>query len=85
MTDRRHKNATWRLPPADASGKVSDATVTNAVLLDIRDELQTLNRLLGCYRVSRGMDALHSIDRRLAKHLPHRKPARPAPKKRRPR
>ena len=47
MTDRRRKNLQWYV--ADESG-VTDTweQVHAAILMDIRDELQKLNRLLGC-------------------------------------
>jgi len=47
-TDRRHKNVRWQLPPLDAQGKATDAIVTNALLMDVRDEMQRLNALLHC-------------------------------------
>lgn len=68
--DRRHKNARWLLPPSDERGNVTEATVTNALLMDIRDELQQLNLTLGCYRVQRMSDDIHRIDRRLQNKLP---------------
>lgn len=47
MTDRRRKNANWQLHPnADGSMPHEDAKL--AVLMDIRDELQSLNRILQC-------------------------------------
>lgn len=49
MVDRRQKNADWRV--YDAKGVTymgSYEAPKLAVLMDIRDELQTLNRLLGC-------------------------------------
>lgn len=74
--DRRHKNMKWRLPegtPNDDGYRThSWESIHAALFMDIRDELQELNRTLRCHRVLRGMDALHSIDRRLAKHMPHR-------------
>ncbi len=43
----RFKNADWDLPTDN--GKIQTwQAVEVAVLMDIRDELQTLNRLLGC-------------------------------------
>lgn len=61
MQDRRHKNVAWQLPPL-TDGKATDATVTNAVLMDIRDELRLLNRLLHCQNfvaIPRKLDAIH--------------------------
>ena len=47
MADARHRNESWLLK-TNADGTVSATEVHIAVLMDIRDELQTLNRLLGC-------------------------------------
>ena len=44
----RLKNSQWDIPD-DQSGYVWGGAQL-AVLMDIRDELQTLNRLLGCQR-----------------------------------
>lgn len=60
----RYKNADWNLP--DKAETWQQASV--AVLMDIRDELQSINRKLGCYRVSRALDAVDRIDRRLQKN-----------------
>lgn len=40
----RHKNTNWKLPDNENTWESSKL----AVLMDIRDELQTLNGLLGC-------------------------------------
>jgi hypothetical protein len=40
----RHKNETWQLSERPGTWE----EVSTGVLMDIRDELQTLNRLLGC-------------------------------------
>ena len=48
MIDRRKKNMQWHV--VDAAGSVYgnyDATIC-AILLDIRDELQTLNKVFQC-------------------------------------
>lgn len=44
--DRRRKNEQWS--PANANGTITWERVDTALLMDIRDELQTLNRLLAC-------------------------------------
>lgn len=46
--NKRHKNANWQLPTNDLGVIESWDHVKIAVLMDIRDELQTLNRLIGC-------------------------------------
>lgn len=47
MADSRQKNGQWRIE-VDSNGRVSWDQIKVAVLMDIRDELQTLNRLLAC-------------------------------------
>lgn len=42
-TDTRMKNKNWDVDRCHTSGRAA-----TALLMDIRDELQTLNRLLGC-------------------------------------
>lgn len=54
MSDTRHKNVVWRI----GDGPISIEMATVAVLLDIRDELQEVNRKLGCWRVPRALNAL---------------------------
>lgn len=46
MSDRRRANVTWNVAAED--GTISWEGVTAAVLMDIRDELQKLNRVLAC-------------------------------------
>ena len=66
----RHKNVDWELPD-----KLSDWEQANtAVLMDIRAELQMLNKLLGCSNFTGIPDTLHRIARNTAK--PKRKKAR---------
>jgi hypothetical protein len=52
MADTRHKNTNWALSTgtrnANGVDSVPNDSVQFALLMDIRDELQTLNRLLGC-------------------------------------
>lgn len=47
MTDKRKKNANWNLNVND-DGSVPQMDAHLAVLMDIRDEMQRLNRLLHC-------------------------------------
>ena len=48
----RHKNERWNLPEgtANAEGGTSHSwnSIHTALLMDIRDELQALNRILNC-------------------------------------
>lgn len=46
--DTRHKNGNWPLPTTNKGAPESWDFVKIAVMMDIRDELQTLNRLLAC-------------------------------------
>jgi hypothetical protein len=48
MPDRRHRNVNWQLRKILPDNTVNDDTVTHALLMDIRDELQKLNGLLHC-------------------------------------
>ncbi len=65
----RCKNVNWSVADSETC-TVSIEYAQLAVLMDIRDELQALNRTLGCYRVRQGMDALHRLDKRVAKRWP---------------
>jgi hypothetical protein len=56
MADNRHKNANWNV-----GVETTYAGAQLAVLMDIRDELQAINSKLGCYRIPRALDALHSM------------------------
>lgn len=47
MADTRQRNVNWSIN-AGASGMFSVAQARLAVLMDIRDELQAINRILGC-------------------------------------
>ena len=50
MIDTRQKNLNWSVTIPDGSRMIEKAYdgVFVALLMDIRDELQTLNRLLSC-------------------------------------
>jgi hypothetical protein len=63
VSDTRHKNAQWNIR-ASADNTVHWDGVQVAVLMDIRDELQTLNATLGCYRVRDMADAMIRMERR---------------------
>jgi len=61
--DNRKKNANWNL------GEVTTwEQVAVAVLMDIRDEMQSVRRevsgihsLANCYRIPRALDAMHEL------------------------
>lgn len=66
MTRRSGRtNRDWETP---AGQEFRWEHVSIEVLMDIRAELRQLNETLGCYRVRRGMDALHRLDKRAALH-----------------
>ncbi len=61
------RNVDWPTP----EGKDFTWThVQTEVLMDIREELKRLNRLLHCQNVIGGFKALQRLDRRLAKKVP---------------
>jgi hypothetical protein len=60
MADTRHKNGNWTIE-ANARNELSWEAVQVAVLMDIRDELQTVNRLLNCHRIPRALDAMYEL------------------------
>lgn len=57
----RHKNTDWNLPNPAANCE----HVGIAILMDIRDELQTLNRLLGCHNFTQIPHVLRGIRAKL--------------------
>lgn len=65
MGDTRRKNVAWPVPRND--GTVGTDDMSLAVLMDIRDELQTLNRLLACPNFVGIPATLRRIDRNTAK------------------
>lgn len=66
MSDTRKKDANWRIK-TNSDGATPSMDAQLAVLMDIRDELQTLNGILRCFKFQRLPDDLRSIDRRLQK------------------
>lgn len=61
MSTQRHAKGNWTFPTTQA-GKIEKwEYVQIAVLMDIRDELQTLNRLLGCHNFVQIPTVLRSI------------------------
>lgn len=72
MADRRKKNSIWYV--ADESGKTltwDEAQL--AVLMDIRDELQAMNRVLRCPNFQHIPAKLDRIGRNTAKPRKRRK------------
>ena len=65
--DTRHKNANWNV-----GERPSLEYATLAVLMDVRDELQALNRVFTCWRFQSIPDTLKQIDKRLARRMPLR-------------
>lgn len=72
--DRRHANVNWELPTTP-EGKIGtwDA-VKVAVLMDIRDELQAIRRVLECSNTTRIPKTLMEI-RAAVRLIPSRKRA----------
>ncbi len=62
MPDTRHRNKNWNLGEQHPSGPTFDQ-VKCALLMDIRDELQALNRLLNCSRFIQIPTTLSNIER----------------------
>lgn len=74
--DRRMKDRNWS--PADEDGSVPTWERANlAVLMDIRDELKTLNRLLGCSNFIAVPEILRGIERNTAKPRRKKKVTKP--------
>lgn len=60
VVDRRRKNQNWIV--TDETGRAQSIEhVIVAVLMDIRDELQTIRSLAQCYRIPRALDAMHEL------------------------
>ncbi len=49
----RHKNFQWSVAPADNDGRHTWDSIRVSILLDIRDELQQMNRIWGCHNFQR--------------------------------
>lgn len=63
--DRRRKNEQWS--PANTDGTITWERVDTALLMDIRDELQTLNRIFQCQNFLEIPRVLRAIRRNTAK------------------
>lgn len=72
----RHKDANWNC--GDPS-TVTQEQARLAVLMDIRDELKALNRVMQCYNVRAGFGAMQRMDRRMQRSGMHltKKKAKP--------
>ncbi len=73
--DKRQKNARWKVTD-DAGNTTTWDQVQVAVLMDLRDELQTLNRLLNCKHFVNMPATLNAIRRNTAKKRKRKPPAR---------
>ena len=79
MADERKKNANWRLS-TNENGTTPHGDAELAVLMDIRDELQDLNRLLACPNFRAIPSLLRLIRTNTAKpRKPRRKPVKVRP------
>lgn len=75
MGDIRHKNQNWRLPEL-VKNTASWDCVNAALLMDIRDELQQLNRFLICDNAQAIPGLLRKIEANTRKKEPKRKAKR---------
>lgn len=66
MAGKRFRNIEWNLAE-NPDGSVTIPHCQTAVLMDIRDELQRLNRLLNCYRFIGIPNQLEKIARNTTK------------------
>lgn len=75
MSDKRKKDVEWKLSDnADGTIPVSYAQI--AVLMDLRDELKKLNRLLSCENFTSIPALLRMIRENTAKPKRKRKPVK---------
>lgn len=58
--DMRRKNRNWIVSDDGVTTRSVEHTQL-AVLMDIRDELQTLVSLAQCHRIPRALDAMHEM------------------------
>ena len=65
--DTRHKDRNWNLPTRDNGAIETWDAIKIAVLMDIRDEMQKLNNLLGCPNFTGIPRSLTAIRRNTAK------------------
>lgn len=65
----RYANRDWSLPE---SGLNTWEQVNVALLMDIRDQLRSINARLSCYRIPRALDAVTRLDKRMARRHPLR-------------
>lgn len=72
MSDTRHKNQNWNI--GDTLNGVSWNQVQCALLTDIRDELQSTNRVLHCSNFLAIPHKLDAIKRNTAKKRKARRP-----------
>ena len=63
----RHKNSNWTFPTSPHGEIETWEQAGIAVLMDIRDELQALNRLLGCKNFTDIPEVLRAIRRNTTK------------------
>jgi hypothetical protein len=70
---RKHRNSEWNLP---ASETLTWEQASFAVLLDIREELRTLNLILRCPNFTRIPAKLDAIKRNTARPRKQKKPSR---------
>jgi hypothetical protein len=64
--DSRYKNYNWNV---DEAAQKWPSHVKIALLMDIRDTLQSIDAKLGCHRIPKALDAVARLDRRMAKKV----------------
>ncbi len=62
---RKNKDRDWNDGPDSGDSSYTADRVNRAILLDIRDELKALNRVLGCWRFQGMPKTISTIDKRL--------------------
>lgn len=65
----RYKNVNWSLGGYENDQVVPNERISMALLMDIRDALQSIDAKLGCYRIPKALDAVVRLDRRMAKKV----------------
>lgn len=68
--DSRHKNVNWEIKSVNEEGSVAKGDANLAVLMDIRDELQNLNRKMNNSGIMGAiMKIILRMDRRIVKKI----------------
>lgn len=60
MPRHKHADVAWTIDTLPG-GTIASTDAHLAVLMDIRDELQAIRRLAGCFRIPRALDAMYEL------------------------